>query len=259
VLVAPTDAGEIFIFFGNRIGGLSKGTESEKDERIKELECLYRVLEWIEVSPSIKDFFTELPRYLSSGMLYPDEVVIYSIYENVEYGQQPSSKKYIAVRLVVGDKEKGEIRAGYLDDQHEILPEEQRMLSEIGRALNFALGRKEFRDRLTLKEGEEAEYSRRLEKLEEEIAARTKDLEAQRSKLNIVNSYLDRVSDSWEEARGRLETMFKAPLIESYGMTEAAHQMASNPLPPLARKPGTVGRAAGPEVAIRPGAAVLCL
>ena len=33
-------------------------------------------------------------------------------------------------------------------------------------------------------------------------------------------------------------------------MTEATHQMTSNPLPPAARKPGTVGRAAGPEVAI---------
>ncbi len=50
---------------------------------------------------------------------------------------------------------------------------------------------------------------------------------------------------------GQLESMFKAPLIESYGMTEAAHQMASNPLPPLERRPGTVGRAAGPEIAIR--------
>jgi oxalate---CoA ligase len=49
----------------------------------------------------------------------------------------------------------------------------------------------------------------------------------------------------------QLETMFKSPLIESYGMTEAAHQMASNPLPPLQRKPGSVGRAAGPEIAIR--------
>jgi acyl-CoA synthetase (AMP-forming)/AMP-acid ligase II len=46
------------------------------------------------------------------------------------------------------------------------------------------------------------------------------------------------------------EEIFGAPLIESYGMTEACHQMASNPLPPLARKPGTVGIAAGPEVAI---------
>ncbi|HWH73180.1 MAG TPA: acyl--CoA ligase [Methylibium sp.] len=47
-----------------------------------------------------------------------------------------------------------------------------------------------------------------------------------------------------------LEAIFKAPLIEAYGMTEATHQMASNPLPPRARKPGTVGVAAGPEVAI---------
>jgi acyl-CoA synthetase (AMP-forming)/AMP-acid ligase II len=47
-----------------------------------------------------------------------------------------------------------------------------------------------------------------------------------------------------------LEEVFGAPLIEAYGMTEATHQMASNPLPPKARKPGAVGLAAGPEVAI---------
>ena len=47
-----------------------------------------------------------------------------------------------------------------------------------------------------------------------------------------------------------MEEVFGAPLIESYGMTEATHQMASNPLPPAVRKPGSVGIAAGPEVAI---------
>ena len=47
-----------------------------------------------------------------------------------------------------------------------------------------------------------------------------------------------------------LERVFKTPLIESYGMTEAAHQMASSPLPPGKRIPGSVGIAAGPEVAI---------
>jgi oxalate---CoA ligase len=47
-----------------------------------------------------------------------------------------------------------------------------------------------------------------------------------------------------------LEAIFGSPLIEAYGMTEATHQMASNPLPPKARKPGTVGVSAGPEVAI---------
>lgn len=48
----------------------------------------------------------------------------------------------------------------------------------------------------------------------------------------------------------RLEGTFNVPVIEAYGMTEAAHQMASNPLPPRMRKPGSVGLPAGPEVAI---------
>jgi acyl-CoA synthetase (AMP-forming)/AMP-acid ligase II len=47
-----------------------------------------------------------------------------------------------------------------------------------------------------------------------------------------------------------LEELFACPVVESYGMTEASHQMASNPLPPAERKPGSVGPAAGPEVAI---------
>ena len=38
-----------------------------------------------------------------------------------------------------------------------------------------------------------------------------------------------------------LEAAFGAPVLEAYGMTEAAHQMASNPLPPGDRKPGSVG------------------
>jgi oxalate---CoA ligase len=46
-----------------------------------------------------------------------------------------------------------------------------------------------------------------------------------------------------------LETVFQAPVIEAYGMTEAAHQVASNSLHGP-RKPGSVGAAAGPEVEI---------
>lgn len=42
-----------------------------------------------------------------------------------------------------------------------------------------------------------------------------------------------------------LETVFKAPVVEAYGMTESTHQIASNPLPPRARKLGSVGLATG--------------
>jgi len=47
-----------------------------------------------------------------------------------------------------------------------------------------------------------------------------------------------------------LEQVLQVPVIEAYGMTEAAHQMTSNPLPPGLRKVRSVGIAAGPQVAI---------
>ena len=47
-----------------------------------------------------------------------------------------------------------------------------------------------------------------------------------------------------------LEETFGTRVVEAYAMTEAAHQMCSNPLPPQERKPGTVGPAAGPNVRI---------
>lgn len=51
----------------------------------------------------------------------------------------------------------------------------------------------------------------------------------------------------------QLEETFRVPVVEAYGMTEAAHQMASNPLPPRVRKAGTVGRAAGPAISVLDG------
>jgi acyl-CoA synthetase (AMP-forming)/AMP-acid ligase II len=47
-----------------------------------------------------------------------------------------------------------------------------------------------------------------------------------------------------------LEAAFGAPVLEAYGMTEAAHQMASNPLPPAARLPGSVGRGTDVQISI---------
>jgi acyl-CoA synthetase (AMP-forming)/AMP-acid ligase II len=47
-----------------------------------------------------------------------------------------------------------------------------------------------------------------------------------------------------------LEARFGCPVLEAYGMTEAAHQMASNPLPPAPRQPGSVGRGTGVQIAI---------
>ncbi|KAF7550162.1 hypothetical protein G7046_g8099 [Stylonectria norvegica] len=48
----------------------------------------------------------------------------------------------------------------------------------------------------------------------------------------------------------QLEETYGAPVLEAYAMTEAAHQMTSNPLPPLKRKPGSVGIGQGVDVRI---------
>ena len=47
-----------------------------------------------------------------------------------------------------------------------------------------------------------------------------------------------------------MEDHFGTPVLEAYGMTEAAHQMASNPLPDEKRVPGSVGRGTGVSVSI---------
>jgi acyl-CoA synthetase (AMP-forming)/AMP-acid ligase II len=51
----------------------------------------------------------------------------------------------------------------------------------------------------------------------------------------------------------RIEDVYGVPLLEAYGMTEASHQMASNPLPPGRREPGSVGIATGTEIRVVDG------
>ncbi|KAI5462102.1 hypothetical protein BGZ63DRAFT_382996 [Mariannaea sp. PMI_226] len=48
----------------------------------------------------------------------------------------------------------------------------------------------------------------------------------------------------------KLEETYGAPVLEAYAMTEASHQMTSNPLPPAKRKPGSVGLGQGVEIKI---------
>lgn len=68
-----------------------------------------------------------------------------------------------------------------------------------------------------------------------------------RSRLRLIRSASSALAPQVMEA---LEQTFGVPLIEAYGMTEASHQIASNPLPQGARKPGSVGLPVGLEVAI---------
>ena len=69
----------------------------------------------------------------------------------------------------------------------------------------------------------------------------------QPSSLRFVRSSSSPLSAATAHA---LEVRFGVPVLEAYGMTEAAHQIASNPLPPEERRYGSVGRGVGVEITI---------
>jgi len=52
------------------------------------------------------------------------------------------------------------------------------------------------------------------------------------------------------EMMAQMERVFGVPVLEAYGMTEASHQMSSNPLPPAERKPSSVGPGTGVKIGI---------
>ena len=52
------------------------------------------------------------------------------------------------------------------------------------------------------------------------------------------------------EMMEQMERIFGVPVLEAYGMSEASHQMSSNPQPPAARKPGSVGPGTGVKIGI---------
>lgn len=66
-------------------------------------------------------------------------------------------------------------------------------------------------------------------------------------KLRFIRSSSSALSP---ETMRQLESRFGAPVLEAYGMTEASHQMASNPLPPGDRRPGTVGVGTGIRIGV---------
>ncbi len=73
-------------------------------------------------------------------------------------------------------------------------------------------------------------------------------------KLRFIRSSSSALSP---ETMRALESRFGAPVLEAYGMTEASHQMASNPLPPADRRPGTVGTGTGVRLGVMDDSGVL--
>jgi len=79
------------------------------------------------------------------------------------------------------------------------------------------------------------------------LMARTHHKPVEASSLRFIRSCSAPLSP---ELIHKIENEFGVPFVEAYGMTEASHQMTSNPLPPRHRKAGSVGVGAGLRVRI---------
>ncbi len=79
------------------------------------------------------------------------------------------------------------------------------------------------------------------------LLARTHHKPAEAASLRFIRSCSAPLSP---ELIHKIEGLFGVPFVEAYGMTEAAHQMTSNPLPPRHRKAGSVGVGAGLRISI---------
>jgi acyl-CoA synthetase (AMP-forming)/AMP-acid ligase II len=79
------------------------------------------------------------------------------------------------------------------------------------------------------------------------LLARTHHKPAEAASLRFIRSCSAPLSS---ELIHKIEGLFGVPFVEAYGMTEAAHQMTSNPLPPRHRKAGSVGVGAGLRISI---------
>ncbi len=79
------------------------------------------------------------------------------------------------------------------------------------------------------------------------ILARNRDRDHAGSTLRFIRSASAKL---YEATLLGLEEVFDVPCLEAYGMTEASHQIASNPLPPAPRVSGSVGRGVGVRVGV---------
>ena len=79
------------------------------------------------------------------------------------------------------------------------------------------------------------------------VLARTRERPTDSGTLRFIRSCSAPFS---AETIHKMEAIFGVPFVEAYGMTEAAHQMTSNPLPPRHRKAGSVGVGTGIRISI---------
>jgi signal transduction histidine kinase len=206
--IVQTGRGSVYLFYGRRMDAIA--AESEKNERIKELACLYAVAELLHAANSPVDFFSALPDIIARGMQYPERTVVQAVYLGTTYGRECPPGRSFRARLLLGQQNAGEIRVGYRDETLAFLAEEYTLLDQIGRMASLTFELQQLSENLRAKQAAGDELATRLEDRESEIESRTKELESQTKRLGMIDSCLSQVTRDWEESKARLQTLFEA-------------------------------------------------
>lgn len=152
--------------------------QRERDERVKELKCLYLLGSEMEKAKTLHDLLLNTSRHITEGMQFPDicSTVIYLNDEEYAYLKRPQPVvRFIKETIFVRGEKRGSIVVNYHEDR-EFLREEYTLVSSIAKMLGRAA------ERFQLNK-EREEYTHHLESIVQE---RVKELEKSRKRYKSL-------------------------------------------------------------------------
>jgi signal transduction histidine kinase len=187
--------GEDFLLFsipgGNYCFGKSKNIlhfiriEHDLGERVKELECLYKISSEYDSMHQLDAFFEKCPGIIEEGFQYPKETIAIITINNKVYGRtnwlQQDVTDTISAVILVNKKKNGEIKV-HLRKGLDFLDEERKLITEIAH-----------------------KFKKILEKYEE-----AENLEKQKKILTAKNEALIRMTEECGQKREELKTFIHA-------------------------------------------------
>jgi PAS domain S-box-containing protein len=144
--------------------------ELDLKERIKELECLYKVSSQIESGKSLGQILENSAASLPKGFQYPEKACAAIVLDQVQYPSRSASceiaKSALQADIVVNGQSRGYVKVGYVKASP-FLEEEKKLIKEIGRMISKAVEKHEL----------QLELKKYVGNLKDLVKAKTRELE----------------------------------------------------------------------------------
>jgi len=207
---------DALILLGKNLVATLLEAEDQRRERVKELTCLYRVGQFIEVSTTVDEYFAGLPTILKDAFRFPEDTAVFARYSECDFGEPPPPHaETVSVSLFAGGPQVGKIQV-WSHQGTPFLKEEDQMLQEVGRMTSKALEKYE--------QGLQLEQSvRRLRSL---VAAMPERIAMLDTNYNVLISNDPRGDDSLtrchERYYGRNDPCEDCPVTEAIRTGQAS-------------------------------------